>query len=48
MIKRLNDFSYKSFRNYSGPDEEFKRVNIVFGYNGRGKSSLTHGVIKAF
>ena len=38
----------KSFKNYSGPDKEFKQKNIIFGYNGRGKSSLAKGIIQEF
>lgn len=35
-------------KNYSGPDKEFKQKNIIFGYNGRGKSSLARGIIQEF
>lgn len=48
MISRMNDFSHKSFHNYSGPDEEFHEKNIIFGYNGSGKTSLVLGLEKAF
>lgn len=48
MIKKIENFTYKSFQNYSGPDEEFAPINIFFGCNGRGKSSLTYGIEEAF
>ena len=37
-VDRVENFSHKSF----------KRKNIIFGYNGRGKSSLVVGIIKKF
>lgn len=48
IVKKIENFTEKSFKNYTGPDEEFKQKNIIFGYNGRGKSSLAKGVIKEF
>lgn len=50
MIEKINDYSYKSFKQYSGPSdkEHFKRVNIIFGYNGRGKSALSKGIVHEF
>lgn len=47
-IKKIENFTEKSFKNYTGPDREFKQKNIIFGYNGRGKSSLAKGVIREF
>lgn len=44
MIEKLNDWSYKSFRNYTGPDQKFNQKNIIFGYNGKGKTSLSEGI----
>ena len=44
MIKQVEDFSLKSFKNYTGPNEVFKPKNIIFGYNGRDKSSLALGL----
>lgn len=44
MIKQLSDFTMKSFKNYTGPIENFNNKNIIFGYNGRGKSSLAKGI----
>lgn len=46
MIKKVTNYSRKSYDNYTGPDNEFKRINIIFGYNGRGKSSLAEGLIE--
>lgn len=37
----------KSFKNYTGPIEKFNNKNIIFGYNGRGKSSLAKGIYAA-
>lgn len=48
MINRINNFTYKSFQNYSGPLEQFSPINIIFGYNGRGKSSLISGIENEF
>lgn len=48
MLKKLEKFTKKSFKEYTGPNEEFKHKNIVFGYNGRGKSSLAKGIIEKF
>lgn len=50
VIKKINNFNYKSFKNYTGPDSEseFKEINIFFGYNGRGKSSLAKGIVDEF
>lgn len=47
-ITKLNNFTEKSFRNYTGPDRNFKQKNIIFGYNGRGKSSLAKGIIREY
>jgi len=48
MINKVNNLNEKSFRNYTGPNKEFKQKNIIFGYNGRGKSSLAKGIIWEF
>lgn len=48
MIKQINNFTYKSFENYSGPKEEFKQKNIIFGYNGKGKTALSIGLKNEF
>jgi len=44
MIEHVVDLTRKSFKNYTGPSEKFKLKNIIFGYNGRGKSSLALGL----
>ena len=50
MIERIENFSLKSFKNYSGPDDGyiFLKNNIIFGYNGKGKSSLATGILQSF
>lgn len=48
MINKVCNLNEKSFKNYSGPEKEFKQKNIIFGYNGRGKSSLAKGIIQEF
>ena len=48
MIAKINDLTKKSFKNYSTPDNFFKKKNIIFGYNGRGKSSLASGIAEQF
>lgn len=48
MIRQLTNFTKKSFNNYSTPPEYFKNKNLIFGYNGRGKSSLSEGIIIEF
>lgn len=49
-VLKVNNLTRKSFKNYTGPNttEEFKKKNIIFGYNGRGKSSLAFGIIEEF
>jgi len=44
MIEKVIQLSKKSFKNYDGPTEKFKQKNVIFGYNGRGKSSLAFGL----
>ena len=44
MIKKINNFTYKSFTNYTGTDDEFREVNVLFGYNGKGKTALVEGI----
>ena len=48
MIVRIDGLTKKSFKNYSTPNNFFKKKNIIFGYNGRGKSSLASGIAKQF
>lgn len=47
MIETINDYTFKSFKNYSGPsgDEKFKQKNLFFGYNGKGKTALSKGIL---
>ena len=49
MIKTINNYTNKSFKNYSGPAEaNFKQKNLFFGYNGKGKTALSFGVLNEF
>lgn len=48
MIEQVTNLRKKSFDNYSGPVERFKLKNVIFGYNGRGKSSLALGIKDAY
>lgn len=48
MIVRIDGLTKKSFKNYSTPNNFFKKKNIIFGYNGRGKSSLASGIAGQF
>jgi wobble nucleotide-excising tRNase len=48
MIENVVDLTRKSFKSYTGPGEKFKLKNAIFGYNGRGKSSLAIGVRDAY
>lgn len=49
MISKLNNFTYKSFDSYTNPNDLlFRSKNILFGYNGKGKSSLAIGVKNEF
>ena len=47
MIELINNYTFKSFKNYSGPNSEdrFKQKNIFFGYNGKGKTALSKGIL---
>lgn len=45
MIEQISHFSCKSFKDYTSPSHFFKQKNILFGYNGRGKSSLALGIV---
>lgn len=49
MITKLNNFTLKSFVGYTNPsDLLFREKNILFGYNGKGKSSLAKGIKEEF
>ncbi|AMG64391.1 MULTISPECIES: AAA family ATPase [Staphylococcus] len=45
MIKLITNFSKKSFKNYSMEEElKFSEINIIYGINGRGKTSFARGI----
>jgi recombinational DNA repair ATPase RecF len=45
MITKLNNFTRKSFVSYTNPNDlQFRAKNILFGYNGKGKSSIAIGI----
>lgn len=49
MITKLNNFTHKSFVDYTNPKNLlFCNKNILFGYNGKGKSSITIGIKNEF
>lgn len=49
MIERINNFTLKSFKNYTTEDEcKFLKNNVIFGYNGKGKSSLAKGIVDTY
>lgn len=48
MIEQISHFSCKSFKDYTSPSHFFKQKNILFGYNGRGKSSLALGIVDTY
>ncbi len=48
MIDQITDLTKKSFNGYTGPVEKFKSKNVIFGYNGRGKSSLALGIKESY
>lgn len=48
MVEQVYNYSEKSFKDYTGPNEKFGKSNIIFGYNGRGKTSLANGIIDEF
>ncbi|QGS51866.1 AAA family ATPase [Spiroplasma tabanidicola] len=48
MLKKINNFTLKSFYDYNGPEENFDLKNIIFGYNGKGKTSLSYGIVEEF
>lgn len=48
MIEKVNKLTKKSFKNYTGPTDNFKQKNIIFAYNGKGKSSLAEGILEEF
>lgn len=51
VVKRINNLTDKSFNNYSGPNDnkEFNDYNnVIFGYNGRGKSTLAREIKRQY
>ena len=45
MITKLSNFTHKSFVGYTNPSGLlFRPKNILFGYNGKGKSSIAIGI----
>ena len=49
MITKLNNFTHKSFVDYTNPKNLlFCTKNILFGYNGKGKSSIAIGIKNEF
>jgi wobble nucleotide-excising tRNase len=49
MITKLNNFTLKSFVGYTNPNDLlFRSKNILFGYNGKGKSSVAIGIKDEF
>lgn len=49
MIIKLNNFTHKSFVRYTNPNDLlFLAKNILFGYNGKGKSSIAIGIKDEF
>lgn len=43
-IDKVNDYSCKSFNQYTGPTSLFGKSNIFFASNGQGKSSFALGI----
>ena len=43
MIETINNYTFKSFKNYSSPNQEekFKQKNIFLGYNDKVKIALS-------
>lgn len=45
MLHLVTNFTKKSFKNYSMEEElKFNDVNIIYGINGRGKTSFARGI----
>lgn len=41
MLEDINNYNYKSFKNYTGLFEnKFKKKNIFFGYNSKRKKKI--------
>lgn len=49
MITKLNNFTLKSFVGFTNPNDLlFRAKNILFGYNGKGKSAIAIGIKDEF
>lgn len=49
MVTKLNNFTHKSFVGYTNPNDLlFRAKNLLFGYNGKGKSSIAIGIKDEF
>ncbi|MGI6710899.1 MAG: AAA family ATPase [Bacilli bacterium] len=48
MIKKVCDFTHKSFKEFTGPEDDFRKINVIFGYNGTGKTALSNGIKEEF
>lgn len=43
-IEYLENYTYKSFVNFTNKNSPFRRVNYIYGNNGAGKSTLARGI----
>lgn len=49
MVIKLNNFTRKSFVGFTNPNDlHFRAKNVLFGYNGKGKSSIAIGIKNEF
>ncbi|GHT83184.1 hypothetical protein FACS1894125_6640 [Actinomycetota bacterium] len=48
MIDIITGFSNKSFSNYDNAQLPFAERNLIFGYNGKGKSALAEGLKEVY
>lgn len=45
-IEYLSAFTRKSYKNYTNKGAPFTKRNVIFGYNGQGKSSLAEEIVQ--
>lgn len=45
-IEYLSAFTRKSYKNYANKEAPFTKRNVIFGYNGQGKSSLAEEIVQ--
>ena len=45
-IDYLSTFTRKSYKNYTNEKAPFAKRNVIFGYNGQGKSSLAEEIVQ--